>query len=345
MPSAATDFRQVCGSFVPVFVAFMAKRAKKKLAMRIAIVTLSRRLDGVTFGLTLTYLFWGGFLMRCGDIESNPGPTAPPVHPAPPKDTTRHTRQTTLGSSRSRLSVDKSGDSSPLHSPRPQEPTLSDVMATLSTLKAMGDQMKTTLEEVKQDVRDLREGYVALQGDVKALKDEVTDLRQENQELHRTNDTLMKKMQDCDARIDDLEGRSKRNNLLFYGLPRRENETSADCEGVLRDLILDKLDLSVDIEFDRVHRLSARQDSPIIARCVFYKHKVNILKAKRNLKGSNVFIGEDFSKGVREVRRRLTPHLKKARQDGSRATMIYNYLLVDGKKYTVDSEERLVEVK
>ena len=289
--------------------------------------------------------------MRCGDVESNPGPTLPPGSSQASKDT-RLTRQTTLGVARNLLSSGKFGDSShsPVSTPKPQpptsqEPSISDIMATLDTIKAQGEQVQATLAEVKQDINELKENYVSLQTEVKGLRDEVADLREDNRHLHRTNDNLLKKLQDCDARIDDLEGRSKRNNLIFYGMHRRENETNADCEGILKDLFTDKLDLSGEYEFDRVHRLNARQDSPIIARCTSYKLKVDVLKAKRKLKGTPVFVGEGFSRGVREVRRRLAPHLKKARQDGCRAAMVFNYLLVDGKRFTVDGADRLVEVK
>ena len=37
-------------------------------------------------------------------------------------------------------------------------------------------------------------------------------------------------------------------------------------EGIVRDLITDKLELADDIEFDRVHRLSGKPNSPVVAR-------------------------------------------------------------------------------
>jgi hypothetical protein len=122
------------------------------------------------------------------------------------------------------------------------------------------------------------------------------------------------KVEQLERKTDDLEGRSKRNNLIFYGVHRFQNETNDDCEGKIQDLLTDKLDMGREIEFDRVHRLSAKPDSPIIVRCTSYKDKVRILKEKRKLKGSDIFIGEDFSLRVREIRRGLSPHLKKAGQ-------------------------------
>eukprot|EP00745_Piridium_sociabile_P038347 TRINITY_DN699_c0_g1_i12.p1 TRINITY_DN699_c0_g1~~TRINITY_DN699_c0_g1_i12.p1 ORF type:complete len:280 (-),score=67.35 TRINITY_DN699_c0_g1_i12:640-1356(-) len=237
----------------------------------------------------------------------------------------------------------------------------------------MDSKFDTKFEEVKQEFNALREDNVSLKEELRGLREEVSGLRQQNQDLQRKNDHLAEKLDYLDRKVDDLEGRSKRNNLVFYGVARRENETNSDCEDILKDLFTDKLELARDVEMDRVHRVSSRPDSPIVARCVFYKQKVDILKAKTKLKGTNIFVGEDFSTKVRDLRKRLTPHLKRARGDGKRAslltvlkrargdgkpplwcttissltgnaTMVYNHLLIDGKRFTVDSADRLIEV-
>jgi homoaconitase/3-isopropylmalate dehydratase large subunit len=108
-------------------------------------------------------------------------------------------------------------------------------------------------------------------------------------------------------------------------------------------MIVDKLDMTGDIQFDRVHRLNASPTSPVIACCTFYKDKEKILKAKRKLKGTQLFIGEDFSYRVRDIRRKLSSHLKIARSEGKRAIMVFDHLLVDGKKFYLGEGETLRE--
>lgn len=105
MPSTALDFRHVCGSFVPVFVAFMWKRAKGKAAMRVSVFTLRNRTDGAVFGLLLCYLFWGSLLQQCGDVELNPGP--------PKQNNMRQTRLASGGHSVSAERVDTTQNSAP----------------------------------------------------------------------------------------------------------------------------------------------------------------------------------------------------------------------------------------
>ena len=92
-------------------------------------------------------------------------------------------------------------------------------------------------------------------------------------ELAEENNDLKTQLHDLARKTDDLDG-----------IPRAENETSQDCEGIVRDLITDKLELAEDIEFDRVHRLSGKPNSPVVARCSFYKHKEKVMKERSKLK-------------------------------------------------------------
>jgi chaperonin cofactor prefoldin len=193
------------------------------------------------------------------------------------------------------------------------------------------DELNKKMDDIKEEVSLLRGQYAELQEEVGQLRGEVDSLRKENQDLAK--------------KVDDLQGRSKRNNIIVHGMLKLPNESSTDCEGALKDILTDKLDLTIDVEFDRVHRINSRSDSPVIACCTFFKQKQAILKARRNLQGTSLFIGEDFTERVRAVRRQLTPHLKKARADGKRATMVFDHLLIDGKKFVVDDSDNLLERK
>ncbi len=48
---------------------------------------------------------------------------------------------------------------------------------------------------------------------------------------------------------------------------------------------------------------------------------------------------------VREIRRKLSPHLKKKKSEGCRASMVYDHLIVDGKKFGLDKRDNLIELK
>ena len=142
--------------------------------------------------------------------------------------------------------------------------------------------------------------------------------------------------------LNKLKSPCKRNNLIFYGIQRDSGESSEECEGKVQELLTDNLELTKTPEaFERIHRLNGKPDSPIIVCCSSYRDKLDILRAKGKLRGTNIFVGEDFSQRVREIRRGLTPHLKKARAEGKRATMVFDHLVVDGTKLFLDAHGNL----
>ena len=200
-------------------------------------------------------------------------------------------------------------------------------------------------QDVERSTKDLSSQYADIQEEGKNMREELKVLREEKDGFVKSNSELLARVGHLEQKVDDLEGRSKRNNLLFYGVARDKTETAETCEKEIKQIVKDKLILTENVEFDRVHRLNDKPDSPVIACCSNYKDKVKILKSKRKLKGSNVFIGEDFSFRVREIRRKLSVHLNKARTSGKKAVLVFDHLYIENKKYYLDSHDQLVECK
>ena len=220
---------------------------------RYNVLKLKSMLDGVTCGLLLSILCGdSNLLLQCEDAELNSG--------LPKADTMRQTR---LGSG----TTPARGTDNPRTEGK--EPTLADVMALLSS-------MNLKFDDMKGDVKILSEGFARLQDEVKELREDCAFIRQENKDLKTKNERLEKTITEMGRKV---EGRSKRNNLIIHGLVRAE-ETGEDCQGILRDLIKDRLELADDFLFDRMHRLNAKPNSPVVARCTFFKDKVKILKGQ-----------------------------------------------------------------
>ena len=66
----------------------------------------------------------------------------------------------------------------------------------------------------------------------------------------------------------------------------------------MKDLFRDRLKISDEIEIDRAHRVGTQQGGrhrKIVLRCNKYKQKDEIKKAAKKLKGSGIYINDDFS--------------------------------------------------
>ena len=120
-------------------------------------------------------------------------------------------------------------------------------------------QMDARNRGMDKKLDDLRDGmnktFTEFHEKVKVVQDECEELRQENV-------LLREELEQVKLKTDDLENRSRRNNLLFHGIERSENETNEQCEKRIHTLLQDKLGFGYDVQFDRVHRYGKKNRFP-----------------------------------------------------------------------------------
>ncbi|XP_075742055.1 uncharacterized protein LOC142794753 [Rhipicephalus microplus] len=118
-----------------------------------------------------------------------------------------------------------------------------------------------------------------------------------------------------EARLDDAENRSRRNNLLFYGLADdKPSETYAQSEERITGFCRDHLKITVESkDVERAHRLGRHSQGrcrPIIVQFTSFKTKEAVLAKGPQLKHTDFSIGEDFSHRVRSARKHLLAFAK-----------------------------------
>ncbi|KAL8559453.1 hypothetical protein ACOMHN_037117 [Nucella lapillus] len=158
MPAVPLTFRSVCGHFATVYASFMLKRARFSLAMRMSILRLRTRADGVTVGVLLTLLYYGNVIHRCGDVELNPGPdrktdgTRQTLLDSVTGGTTqRHSSRSQKDSSR-KDSVERTGSTPETLTGLLSDPSLSDVMSMLTNLCRKCDNMDANIKDIKKNM-------------------------------------------------------------------------------------------------------------------------------------------------------------------------------------------------
>jgi predicted nuclease with TOPRIM domain len=166
----------------------------------------------------LTYLL---LVFLCsGDIEMNPGPAGAKSSHKP------------ITRTQSTLSQSESGD---LQCNALEQPTLLDILKEIKELKA----------DITGKVDNCK----------KELKAEIKGLRTENETMRSDLNMVMKTNRQLQDRIDDLENRSRRPNLIFSGLQETENESWEQSEKNVKGFIKDILDIIEDVCIGRAHRM------------------------------------------------------------------------------------------
>lgn len=134
-------------------------------------------------------------------------------------------------------------------------------------------------------------------------------------------------------KMDYLEGQSKRHNLVVDGIKESENEKTSDSEMKVRKLLCEQLQLDhTKIEMDWAYRTgkstSSERPRPIVVRFLRMKDKLAVLNKSKNLKGSGIYINEDFPEAIRQKRKELLPAMKAARERGDIAYLRYDKLII-----------------
>lgn len=185
-----------------------------------------------------------------------------------------------------------------------------------------------------KDVQDIKISLQFSQKDVdnlnKRLSDHATGLKSISSEFASVQASFDK----LSGKSEYLESQSKRNNIIDE-VPEERSETWQVTESKVKQLLVDKLDLdSKSIEVEHVHRKGkfeeqANRPRSIVMKLLRFKDKEEILKSGKKLKGTKIFINEDFTDDVRQKRMELRLKLKEARDKGQIAYLRYDQLIVN----------------
>ena len=120
----------------------------------------------------------------------------------------------------------------------------------------------------------------------------------------------------------DLEDRSRRNNLRIYGITGTNDESWEKCEEHADQVFSQKLGLK-NIRIERANRVKrkkgdkSKKPRPIVCSLLSFKDKKLILKSANKLKGTNIFIDEDYSFETMKYRKQLWDEVKYLRSQGN----------------------------
>ena len=344
MPSQAEAFRATCGRFHSVLIYILGQKAKRYAESRVKTLRLKTRFQGCLMGFVLTLTFCGSLLMQAGDIESNPGPgrggSSGGVGARGGATVQTRLSQSVTGSP-DRASSGVGGEGSIMNE-------MKRLFAEFSTQQQQQHQMSTdkVLTKMNELETKINQKFDAVNTEIEHLQTEMSVLQEENDGLRTAYDELAQRVVTLEQRADDQESRSKRNNLLFFGIKRDENETTQASENKVKDILRQNLELTDNIEFDRAHRVGTKSEAPIIVKCTFYKDKLKILRNKNKLEGTQMYVKEDFPANVRHIRKILGALTKTHRDRGERVKVVYDHVYIDNKKYVLnENQDGLIETR
>ncbi|KAL7383189.1 hypothetical protein ABVT39_006110 [Epinephelus coioides] len=200
-------------------------------------------------------------------------------------------------------------------------------------VKVIMDSTNSRLDAITKEVQDLKSSIQYTQKDVDELK---TTQAKQSEHCNTTQIDIIKLCENLKVIIDKqeyLEGQSRRNNIVIDGIPEAPVESWVDSKEKVKDIIKQKLQLQREIEVERAHRTGkpiADRDRPrsIVVKFLRFKDKAAVMQRAKNLKGTKIFINEDYTDAVRLKRKELMPKLKAARERGDIAYLRHDRLII-----------------
>ena len=181
--------------------------------------------------------------------------------------------------------------------------------------------------------------FEVLAKDFKDMQDGLNHHIKDTEEKFETVNDEMKSLWD---KIDDLENRSRRNNLVLYNVPEKTETNPSECIDFMKKLSKDFIKIKEgDIPvFQRAHRTPtgpprAQQNKPrpihiqfasFQDKIAFRKSAVALFKTT-TFNGWKLFIQDDLSVRIQKNRKELVPTLKKLREEGKRPFFVYPAIL------------------
>ena len=146
------------------------------------------------------------------------------------------------------------------------------------------------------------------------------------------------------------EGQDKRMNLIFAGVPEVQGrETWDDVQDTIKGIIKDKMNVEGDMFIQRAHRMAGRGPQPRKIVCKFgsWSDREKVLRNRKNLSGSDIFISEHYTERVQHMRNCLHRTFKGAvDENGRKPRLMFDKIWLGQSLYTWDfTKNDVVELR
>uniref|UniRef100_T1IJT2 Uncharacterized protein n=1 Tax=Strigamia maritima TaxID=126957 RepID=T1IJT2_STRMM len=147
-------------------------------------------------------------------------------------------------------------------------------------------------------------------------------------------------------KVDALENYSRRSNLIFRGIKEDKKESGKQVEDKVVAAVKRYLDFKPS-SILKAHRIGKQGKShrPVIAKFESEKEKNRDLFNRKDLKGSEIFVDEDFSREIRQKRFHLFREAKKSREEGNKAVVRYNKDMINDATFQWNEDQQCLEQK
>jgi len=200
--------------------------------------------------------------------------------------------------------------------------------------------IENDIKDVKNDLKGYQQSLEFTQTQLSEVCESVVVLEARCDQLESLKveiDSLKEKNNHLEQKLIEQETYSRRENVIVSGLQEVPRE---DCFETAQNMFI-RMGVGP-FQLQRCHRLgSVRTNSKnprlLIIRFVSFQDKISVMKNRTKLKGTNVFVNDDFPQEIEKKRAALRPLMRYAKQHDPSATLVLDKLRINGTLYSIDT--------
>lgn len=205
-------------------------------------------------------------------------------------------------------------------------------METLVSERNRMEELRKLILDMKSD---LQLKLVTMENSLIHLEDKITtninnNVNEKFKKLDSNLNHLNSQIEEQEKRLDELEKNVRQRNVIFFGIEEGETSYFELAEKVLK-IIQEKLKISIQrFEVESVRRLGKRTENnrPVAVAFTTLGMKINVLKNKKQLAASRIYIKHEYPPKVLKIREQLQHQLKLEKEKGNEAFINYDKLIV-----------------
>lgn len=206
-------------------------------------------------------------------------------------------------------------------------------------MNATLQRVATDVTTIKDTTRELKDSVERVQMRMAEAEQRIMDLEEAHAEAGPKLDKCDKKVQALWSRVEELENRSRRNNIRIIGL-KEGSELPGQMDQCVEKILSEALGFAgVEFEIERAHRIPVpipdpgKAPRPVVVRFLRSSARDKIIrmaKEKRGFdwEGGKLSLFEDVSKELAEKRKAFGPAKKRLRELQVKHRMLYPATLV-----------------
>ncbi|XP_060562988.1 uncharacterized protein LOC132722497 [Ruditapes philippinarum] len=224
------------------------------------------------------------------------------------------------------------------------EKTVNMINSKVGNLESKFKTLEIRVSDTEKACEYQSNAYEANMVEMKSTKDELKNLKRKCDSLESSSKYLVGEKEKIESKLDEMESRSMRVNLLFYGVTEEEHENcTSRVKNVCKDILgMPEADTYLIERAQRIGKKGSKPRPILVSYHYFAEREAVRLKSydkSGELRAAGVGIGIQLPKAIRDARKPLYDVMENAKKAGKTVRFVGKNLFINGKLYKPEGME------